>query len=144
MSLTSISQPKLGQIVHVGGVLKTSGPADFKSVFENWPRFVGVIEQNCTTPLLLIMEGYDTFPLLQLQYYISCYQPPYYGRTIYISLPPRTRYISPPIATSSDYRKTSYSKTIEADCCMAILLDDNIWNEFNILTCKLILLGDSL
>ena len=36
---------KTGQ---VGGVLKTSGPADFKSVpgFENWPRFVGVIEQN--------------------------------------------------------------------------------------------------
>ena len=27
-----ISQPKLGQIVHIGGVLKTSGPADFKSV----------------------------------------------------------------------------------------------------------------
>ena len=29
-------------------VLKMSGPADFKSVpgFENWPRFVGVIEQN--------------------------------------------------------------------------------------------------
>ena len=26
-----ISQAKLGQIVHVGGVLKTSGPADFKS-----------------------------------------------------------------------------------------------------------------
>ena len=43
-----ISQPKLGQIGHVGGVLKTSGPADFKSApgFENWPRFVGVIEQN--------------------------------------------------------------------------------------------------
>ena len=32
-----ISQPKLGQIVHVGGVLKKSGTADFKSVpgFEN-------------------------------------------------------------------------------------------------------------
>ena len=43
-----ISQAKLGQIVHVGGVLKTSGPADFKSApgFENWPRFVGAIEQN--------------------------------------------------------------------------------------------------
>ena len=29
-------------------VLKMLGPADFKSVpgFENWPRFVGVIEQN--------------------------------------------------------------------------------------------------
>ena len=35
-SLT-ISQPKLGQIVHVGGVLELSGPANFKSVpgFEN-------------------------------------------------------------------------------------------------------------
>ena len=43
-----ISQPKLGQIVHVGGVLKTSEPTDFKSVpgFENQPTFVGVIEQN--------------------------------------------------------------------------------------------------
>ena len=38
----------LSQIGHVGDVLKTSGPADFKSApgFENWPRFVGVIEQN--------------------------------------------------------------------------------------------------
>ena len=37
VTLTSISQPKLGQIVHVEGVLKTSGPSDFKSVpgFEN-------------------------------------------------------------------------------------------------------------
>ena len=28
--------------------MKTSGPADSKSVpgFDNWPRFVGVIEQN--------------------------------------------------------------------------------------------------
>ena len=28
--------------------MKTSGPADFKSApdFENWPRFVGVIEQK--------------------------------------------------------------------------------------------------
>ena len=35
--LTSKSQPKLGQIAHVRGVLKTSGPADFKSVlgFDN-------------------------------------------------------------------------------------------------------------
>ena len=43
-----ISQPKLGQIGHVGGVLKTSGPSDSKSVpgFYNLPRFVGVIEQN--------------------------------------------------------------------------------------------------
>ena len=42
-----MSQPKLSQIGHVGGVLKTSGPADSKSVpgFDNWPRFVGVIEQ---------------------------------------------------------------------------------------------------
>ena len=43
-----ISQPKLGQIAHVGGVLKTSGQTDFKSIpgFENQLRFVGVIEQN--------------------------------------------------------------------------------------------------
>ena len=43
-----ISQPKLGQIVHVGGVLKMSEPADFKCVpgFENQSRFVGEIEQN--------------------------------------------------------------------------------------------------
>ena len=42
-----ISQPKLGQIVHVGGDLKLSEPADFKTDpdFENCPRFVGVIEQ---------------------------------------------------------------------------------------------------
>ena len=35
-------------MVHVGDVLKTSGPADFKSApgFENWPKFVGVIEQK--------------------------------------------------------------------------------------------------
>ena len=34
---STISQPKLGQIVHVGGVLELSGPANFKSVpgFEN-------------------------------------------------------------------------------------------------------------
>ena len=46
--LKQISQPKFGQIAYVGGVLKTSGPADFKSVpgFENLPRFVGLIEQN--------------------------------------------------------------------------------------------------
>ena len=36
-----ISQPKLGQIAHVGVVLKLSGPG-----FENCPRFVGVIDQN--------------------------------------------------------------------------------------------------
>ena len=43
-----MSQPKLGQIVHIGGVLKLSEPADFKTDpgFENCPRFVGVIEQN--------------------------------------------------------------------------------------------------
>ena len=46
--LPQIYKPKLGQIVYVGCVLKTSGPADFKSVtsFENWPRFVGVMEQK--------------------------------------------------------------------------------------------------
>ena len=40
--------PKLGQIVHVGGVLKSLEPADFKTDpgFDNCPRFVGVIEQN--------------------------------------------------------------------------------------------------
>ena len=44
----TISQPKLGQITHVGVVLKSSGPADFRTDpgFENRPRFVGVIEQN--------------------------------------------------------------------------------------------------
>ena len=38
----------LSQIGHVGDVLKTSGPADFKSVpgYENWPRVVGEIDQN--------------------------------------------------------------------------------------------------
>ena len=43
-----ISQPKLGQIVHVGGVLKLLEQADFKTDpgFDNCPRFVGVIEQN--------------------------------------------------------------------------------------------------
>ena len=40
--------PKLGQIGHVGCVLKTSRLADFKSSpgFENRPTFVGVIEQK--------------------------------------------------------------------------------------------------
>ena len=40
-----MSQPKLGQIGHVGGVLKLSGPADSKTDtgFEICPRFVGVI-----------------------------------------------------------------------------------------------------
>ena len=43
-----MSQPKLGQIVHVGGVLKMSEPADFKTdpSLKNCQRFVGVIEQN--------------------------------------------------------------------------------------------------
>ena len=43
-----ISQPKLGQIVHVGGVLKSLEPADSKTDpgFDNCPRFVGVIKQN--------------------------------------------------------------------------------------------------
>ena len=47
-SFWKVSQPRLGQIGHVVGLLKTSEPADFKSVpgFENWPRFVGSIEQN--------------------------------------------------------------------------------------------------
>ena len=40
---TQISQPKLGQIVHVRGVLKLLGPADFITDpgFEKCPRFVG-------------------------------------------------------------------------------------------------------
>ena len=52
-----ISQPKLGHIGHVGGVLKMSGPAVFKYVpgFDNWPRFVGVIEQN------KISNSYDNY-----------------------------------------------------------------------------------
>ena len=43
-----LSQPKLGQIEHVGGVLKLSGPADSKTDtgFEICPRFWGVIGQN--------------------------------------------------------------------------------------------------
>ena len=55
-SLTK-SQPKLGQSGHVGGVLKLSGPADFKSVpgFEDRPRFgSNRAKQNIT----------DFFPLL--------------------------------------------------------------------------------
>ena len=55
-----ISQPKLGQIGHVGGVLKTSGPAVFKYVpgFDNWQRFVGVIEQN------KISNSYENYCIL--------------------------------------------------------------------------------
>ena len=43
-----ISQPKLGQIGHVGGVLKLSEPADSKADpgLENCPTFEGVIGQN--------------------------------------------------------------------------------------------------
>ena len=46
MSLTS--NIKLGHIAYVGGVLKLSEPADFKtdSGFENCLIFVGVIEEN--------------------------------------------------------------------------------------------------
>ena len=46
--MIKISQPKLGPIAHVGGVLKLSEPADFKTDngFKNCPRFVGIIEQN--------------------------------------------------------------------------------------------------
>ena len=56
-----LSQPKLGQIEHVGGVVKLSGTADSKSSLENWPRFMEVIEQNeilnslcqyCTRPVV--------------------------------------------------------------------------------------------
>ena len=43
-----LSQPNLGQIKLSGTVLESSGRADSKTVpgFDNWPRFVGVIEQN--------------------------------------------------------------------------------------------------
>ena len=43
-----LSQPNLGQIKLSGTVLEPSGQADSKTVpgFDNWPRFVGVIEQN--------------------------------------------------------------------------------------------------
>ena len=46
-SLT-ISQPKLGQIGQVGGVLKLLGPADSETDtgLEICPRFLGVIGQN--------------------------------------------------------------------------------------------------
>ena len=46
--LASNISPKLGQISHVGGVLKSSKPADFKTDpgFENFLRFVVIIEQN--------------------------------------------------------------------------------------------------
>ena len=48
VSLASSISAKTWSIAHVGGVLKTIGPANFKSVpgFENKPRFVVVIEQN--------------------------------------------------------------------------------------------------
>ena len=43
-----LSQPNLSQIKLSGTVLESSGRADSKTVpgFDNWPRFVGVIEQN--------------------------------------------------------------------------------------------------
>ena len=43
-----LSQPNLGQIKLSGTVLESSGRADSKTVpgFDNWPRFVVVIEQN--------------------------------------------------------------------------------------------------
>ena len=46
LSLTSNISAKLGQIVHVGVVLKSSKQADFITDpgLENCPRFVGVIE----------------------------------------------------------------------------------------------------
>ena len=50
-----ISQPKLGQIGHVRGVLKTSRPADSKSVpgFENKTKYNELIS---TTVLTVIKE----------------------------------------------------------------------------------------
>ena len=49
-----ISQPKFGQIAHVGFFLEMSGPAVSKSVpgFKIWPKFVGVIEQKKYRTLL--------------------------------------------------------------------------------------------
>ena len=43
-----LSQPNLGQMQLSGTVLESSGWADSRSVhgFDNWPRFVWVIEQN--------------------------------------------------------------------------------------------------
>ena len=68
-----MSQPKLGQIANVGCVLKTSGPADSKSVpgFNNWPRFVGVIEQN------KISNSYENYCTMSMspaapQHYTTC------------------------------------------------------------------------
>ena len=63
-----ISQPKLSQIAHVGGVLKTSGPADSKYTpgFENWPRFVGVIEQN------KISDSFDKYCIIIFHMYCTC------------------------------------------------------------------------
>jgi len=50
-----MSQPKLGQIANVGCVLKTSGPADSKSVpgFENKTKYNELIS---TTVLTVIKE----------------------------------------------------------------------------------------
>ena len=56
-----------------------SGPADFKSVpgFDNWPRFVGVIEQN------KISDSYENYCIIRIKifqiqgfiYFLS-YPPP--------------------------------------------------------------------
>ena len=48
VSLTSNISAKTWSNWTCRGILKTSGPAYFKSVpgYENWPRFGGVIEQN--------------------------------------------------------------------------------------------------
>ena len=44
----SLTHANLGQIQLPGTVLESSGRADSKTIpgFDNWPRFVGVIEQN--------------------------------------------------------------------------------------------------
>ena len=44
----SITPTNLGQLSKSGTVLESSGRADSKTIpgFDNWPRFVGVIEQN--------------------------------------------------------------------------------------------------
>ena len=43
-----LTQSNLAQIQLSGTVLESSGHADYKTVpaFDNWPIFVGIIEQN--------------------------------------------------------------------------------------------------
>ena len=57
-----ISQPKLGQFQHSGGVLESSGHADFKTVlgFEIWARFIEDIK-GFSCPKLPLPELYIQF-----------------------------------------------------------------------------------